>query len=103
MYEHEQRIAADARNRRNIANEIEADPIVEHLTACALVISSSVCPSAAAFTTASVATLPPAPGRFSMMTGCPSRPDSQGPSKRARISDPPPAALPTSNRTGRVG
>src|SRR5437588_12197274 len=37
-----------------------------------------------------------------MIRGWPSRSDSHGASRRATMSGPPPAALPTINRTGRV-
>ena len=63
----------------------------------------SVWPSAGARTTASVAILPAAPGRFSTMNGWPSRSDSHCPIKRARMSFALPAAKPTTMRTGRDG
>src|SRR2546425_5913847 len=42
------------------------------LTVWPLAVSSTVYPSGACLATYSVAMLPPAPGRFSTMTGCPS-------------------------------
>src|SRR6516165_5611545 len=52
---------------------------------------SSVWPSGAAFTTASVAILVPAPGRFSTTNCWPSRSDSHCPIIRATMSVAPPA------------
>src|SRR5262245_25910300 len=66
-------------------------------------VKSIVWPSAGASTTASVAILPPAPVRFSMTNGWPSRSDSHCPKRRARMSGAPPAANPTMMRTGRDG
>src|SRR5690349_15570479 len=47
--------------------------------------------------------LPPAPGLFSITTGCFSRAASSGAMMRARLSDPPPGANGTIKRIGRVG
>ena len=47
--------------------------------------------------------IPAAPGRFSMMNGCPSRSDSHWAIKRPRISGELPGAIPVIKRTGRVG
>jgi hypothetical protein len=66
-------------------------------------IRSSVYPSAGARTAASMPILVPAPGRFSMTNGCPSRPDNCWPTMRAMISKAPPGATGTMMRTGRVG
>jgi hypothetical protein len=63
----------------------------------------SVYPSADACTTASVAMLPEAPGRFSTVTGWPSRPDSHCAIKRPRMSLGPPAGKPTMRWIGRAG
>jgi hypothetical protein len=41
-----------------------------------------------------------APGRFSMMTGCPRRFDSHGSMIRATVSAPPPAGKPMIQRNG---
>ena len=54
-------------------------------------------------TTASVAILVPAPGRFSTMNCWPSRSESHWPIRRATMSAPPPAGKPTMMRTGRDG
>src|SRR6516162_7885705 len=61
---------------------------------------SSVYPSAGARTTASVAILLLAPGRFSMTNDWPSRSDSHWPIRRATISNPPPGEG-TDNQTHR--
>src|SRR5690349_17466291 len=63
----------------------------------------SVYPSGAAFATASAAMLPPAPGRFSTMTGCPSDFASGSASARATTSGWPPGAKGTTILTGRDG
>jgi len=60
-------------------------------------------PLGAARTTASVAILLPAPGRFSTMNGWPSRSDSQCASRRAMISGEVPAGRPTITLTERAG
>src|SRR5690349_14352999 len=65
--------------------------------------NSSVYPSGGELTTASTAMLVPAPGRFSMMTGCPSRSESQEPMTRATVSAPPPGGNPTIQRRGLYG
>src|SRR5215472_1844822 len=59
--------------------------------------------SGGARTTASVAILVPAPGRFSTMTCWPSRVESARPTRRAVVSGELAAANPTMMRTGRVG
>src|SRR5690242_2012187 len=46
---------------------------------------------------------PPAPVRFSMINGCPSRSDSDCPTRRAMVSVAWPAGKGTMMRTGRVG
>src|SRR5262245_40516381 len=46
---------------------------------------------------------PPAPGLFSMITGCPMFCDSFCPTSRAKRSLPPPAAKPTIKRIGLLG
>jgi hypothetical protein len=73
------------------------------LTAFVGLTMSSVWPSGAAFTTASVAILVPAPGRFSTTNCWPSRSESHCPMIRATMSVAPPAAKPTMMRTGRAG
>jgi hypothetical protein len=73
------------------------------LTAFDGLIISRVWPSGAAFTTASVAILVPAPGRFSTTNCWPRRCDSHCAISRATISVEPPAAKPTMTRTGCVG
>src|SRR2546423_14561476 len=45
----------------------------------------------------------PAPGLFSMMTGCPRRGESFSPTARATMSTPPPGGNGTMNRIGREG
>jgi len=47
--------------------------------------------------------LVPAPGRFSMTKGWPSRSDSHWPISRARMSNAPPGGTGTTIRTGRAG
>src|SRR5689334_509962 len=66
-------------------------------------LTSSVCPSGAAFATVSAARLPPAPGLFSTITGCPSAAASSLAIARAIVSVVPPADAPTRMRTGRDG
>ena len=66
--------------------------------------NSSVYPSGAAFATASMPIVPPAPpGRFSMMNCWPSRSDMRCASIRATLSSAPPATVGTITRTGRAG
>src|SRR5262245_51509822 len=62
-----------------------------------------VYPSAGWFLTYSTAIRPPAPGLFSMITGCPMLSDSFCPTRRAKRSLPPPAAKPTIKRIGLLG
>src|SRR5262245_10660023 len=61
-----------------------------------------VYPSAGWFLTYSTAIRPPAPGLFSMITGCPMLSDSFCPTRRAKRSLPP-AAKPTIKRIGLLG
>jgi hypothetical protein len=51
----------------------------------------------------STASRPPAPGLFSMTTGWPMFSESFCPISRAKRSLPPPAAKPTTMRSGRFG
>jgi len=53
--------------------------------------------------TASAATLPAAPARFSMMTGWPIDSDILAPTRRASTSTAPPAANGTITRIGFIG
>jgi hypothetical protein len=53
---------------------------------------ASVCPSGAAFAVASMPIMPPAPGRFSTITGWPRDSASLGPSLRAITSSVEPGA-----------
>src|SRR5262249_53272940 len=53
--------------------------------------------------TYSTAIRPPAPGLFSMITGCAMLSDSFCPTRRAKRSLPPPAAKPTIKRIGLLG
>src|SRR6516162_1544950 len=57
--------------------------------------TSSVDPSGGDFATASAARLPPAPGRFSTITGRPSDAESGGAIARATVSVVPPGEAPT--------
>ena len=61
----------------------------------AVVVTRIVCPSGAAFATKLAAVLPPAPARFSTVTGWPHLSCSFWPTERARVSAKPPAAKPT--------
>src|SRR5215813_6192851 len=64
----------------------------------------SVYPSGGALATVAVATMVPAPGRFSTTTVLPPhRAERSSPSTRANKSVGPPAAKPTTKRTGRAG
>ena len=62
-----------------------------------------VCPSASAFTTAAVPICPPAPGRFSTMTGCFQCSLSRAPMMRPAMSAPEPGVSGTMMRMGLVG
>jgi len=74
MQHDDHRHADDARDRCDAANKIEIELLEsEALTAFGTVASRSVYPSGAAFTTASVPMLPPAPARFSTTKDWPSR------------------------------
>ena len=64
---------------------------------------SSVWPSGAARATAAAPMLVPAPGRFSITNGLPSRCSSFGATSRATISMPPPGPVGTTIVTGRAG
>ena len=64
---------------------------------------SNVCPSGLARATSSAPIWPPAPGRFSTITGLPSRSDRPFATKRAWTSLPPPAAKETMIEIVRVG
>src|SRR3954469_12331259 len=55
-------------------------------------LMSSVCPSASERATTSAPTFPPAPGRFSTITGCPSARCSRSPTALASTSASPPGA-----------
>ena len=51
----------------------------------------------------SMAIIPEAPGRLSMMTGCPKNSENLDSRGLAMASEPPPAAVVTINRTGLLG
>src|SRR4051794_17158559 len=68
-----------------------------------LVVSSSVVPSGADFATASAPILPPAPVRFSTITGWPRCSDILAATMRPTVSTAPPAANGTTIRIGRFG
>jgi hypothetical protein len=93
------------RDRRDVANEIEIELVVERRVGRVVAPDHeqrvSVCGRAR--TTASVPMLLPAPGRFSMMNGWPSRSESHWPISRARMSVEPAGANGTIKRTGRDG
>ena len=72
MHHHHEWHATDARDRRDVADEIEVELVVKRrVDRVVATTRRSVWPSAAARTTASVAMLVPAPGRFSMTNGWP--------------------------------
>ncbi|MOA26632.1 hypothetical protein D3C78_1474400 [compost metagenome] len=73
------------------------------LTAVALDISSKVWPSGSALATISPATMPPAPGLFSITTAWPSVSPIFWATTRAVTSATPPAPNGTTMRTGLVG
>ena len=73
------------------------------LTAVPFDINSKVCPSGAALATSSPATMPPAPGRLSTMTGWPKRSDSFCATARTVRSATPPAPKGTTMRRGLLG
>src|SRR5262249_34725 len=92
-------LASNARDRRDVADEIEIELVVEG--GVDRVHESGH--KEGAFTTISVPILLAAPGRFSMTNCWPSRSDSHCPIKRAMMSVPPAGANPTMMRTGRDG
>ena len=73
------------------------------LIACPFVFCRMVYPSGVDFATASAAIFPPAPGRFSTMTGWPHDSESFAPSMRASASTAPPATKGTMMRIGLLG
>jgi hypothetical protein len=73
------------------------------LIARPFVFCRMVYPSGGDFATASAATLPPAPGRFSTITGWPRDSLSLAPSMRASMSTAPPATKGTMTRIGLLG
>src|SRR5712691_909363 len=104
MHLHAVILVADARDRRDVADKIVFELFIQRrVDRVWRPAWSSVYPSADASTTASVAMLPPAPGRFSMMNCWPKRSDSHCAIRRAAMSGAPPAANPTKMRTGRAG
>src|SRR5262249_60816233 len=104
IYRHDIWYADDAGDWRDVAKEIEAELIIErHIDGVRRSRQEERIAVRRARTTASVPILLPAPGRFSMMNGWPSRADKYWPIKRAIMSLPPPAGKPTTMRTGRVG
>ena len=73
-------------------------------TACVLVVPiASVCPSGAAFATTAVPTVPPAPPRFSITTGCPNSLLSPSATTRPTMSVEPPGGNGTISVIGLVG
>src|SRR5687767_7585709 len=64
---------------------------------------NTVCPSGGAASTAWLEIAPPAPGRFSMTTGCFHSSATRSPRTRARTSPELPGAAPVMNRTGLLG
>src|SRR5262245_51778755 len=78
-------------------------PYTVALIAFAELTTARLDASGGTFATASVAILLAAPGRLSMTNGWPSRSDGHWPMRRAMISAAPPAAKPTTMRTGRDG
>ena len=73
------------------------------LTAVALEMSSKVCPLGSALATISAATMPPAPGRFSITTGWPKPSAIFCATVRAVKSATPPAPNGTTMRKGLLG
>jgi len=70
------------------------------LAALLAVTRPTTVPSGFAFFTNSAATTPPAPGRFSMITGAPRSCASLSEASRAAMSVLPPGGPPTTMRTG---
>src|SRR6516225_11974408 len=104
IHHHNVRLAADGRDRRDVPDEIEIEFVVEQRAGygrCA--DKQERITSGAAFATASVPIVVPAPGLFSMTKGWPSRSDSHSPIRRAMMSYVPLGAAPTMMRTGRAG
>src|SRR3954465_10249288 len=80
------------------------DLAIAGLISSELVATSKVSPSGGAFATAAVATMVPAPGRFSISTALPpQRADNSSPRMRATTSVGPPAANGTTSLTGADG
>src|SRR5262249_50454210 len=104
MHLYGKRLASDARNRRDVADEIKIELVVEggvdrvHESGHKERISVR-----GAVTTLSVPMLLAAPGGFWMTIGWPSRSDSHCPIRRPMMSVPPAGANPTMMRTGRDG
>ena len=77
IHHHDVRRAHDACDRRDVADEIEIELVVERrVDRVRRTDQEKRIAVRGARTTASVAILPPAPGRFSMMNGWPSRSDN---------------------------
>src|SRR5262245_51878808 len=104
MHLHDQSGAADASDRCNVTEEIEREILEEgRVDRAARRDHDERIASGGDRTTDSMAILPLAPGRLSMMNCWPSRSDSHWPMRRALMSFCPPGAKPTTMRTGRVG
>src|SRR5262249_28326597 len=102
--QHDLRLPDQARNRRDVAQKHEIKLVVERrVDRVEGPTMSSVWPGGGARRTVSVAIWVPAPGGFWMTRGWRSRSCSHCPIKRAPMSVEPPAAKPTTMRTGRVG
>src|SRR5262249_55238905 len=104
IYRHDIWYADDAGDWRDVAKEIEAELIIErHIDGVRRSRQEERIAVRRARTTASVPILLPAPGRFSMMNGWPSRSESHWPIRRAVMSLAPAGATGTIRRTGATG
>ena len=104
IHHHDIGRADDAGDRRDVADEIEIELVVERrVDRVRRTDQQQRIAVGGARTTASVPILLPAPGRFSMMNCWPSRSDSHCPIRRAMMSVAPAGGKPTMMRTGRAG
>ena len=103
---HHQRDEVDAADRHDVVQEIEVELVVERgVDGVLRVDQQQRIAVGAACVAASVAMLPPAPGRVSMMNCWPSFSDRNWPIRRAVMSEALPAAWPTIilHRASRIG
>src|SRR5262245_66333065 len=102
MHDYDEGVADDARDRRDIADEIEVELLIKRridgVVRCGKEEGIAIWGSADDRLGAEIGA---APGLFSTMNGWPSRSDSHWPITRATMSVAPPGASGTMRRTGR--